>query len=91
MVLASPTYLRSTQVPMSSDLEPPLVHQSRSLRLLSILVFSFVCLSISGCKKQSSSSKEPAASEQAPRGALELVFPYGSEKEKVDRRCHRRL
>src|SRR6516162_1369530 len=77
-----PTYPRFRQVPMSSDLEPPLVRQFRSLHLLSILVFSFLFLSPSGCKKQSSSSQEPAASEQVPRGALELVFPYGSEKEK---------
>ncbi len=33
-----------------------------------------------GCKKQSSPSKETPGG--PPRGALELVFPYGSEKEK---------
>ena len=33
-----------------------------------------------GCKKNIPSETEPAAS--APQGALELVFPYGSEKEK---------
>lgn len=33
-----------------------------------------------GCKNQPPSSKETPAA--APRGALELVFPYGSEKEK---------
>jgi Ca-activated chloride channel family protein len=37
-------------------------------------------LSILGCKSQPRSSTETPAA--APRGALELVFPYGSEKEK---------
>jgi Ca-activated chloride channel homolog len=41
----------------------------------------FLILAITGCKNQSSPRSEtPAAG--APRGALELVFPYGSEKEK---------
>jgi Ca-activated chloride channel homolog len=34
---------------------------------------------VSGCKTQRSPQRESAT--QAPRGALELVFPYGSEKE----------
>jgi Ca-activated chloride channel homolog len=42
----------------------------------------FVCFAflLSGCKTQSPGSKETPA--VAPRNALELVFPYGSEKEK---------
>jgi len=43
--------------------------------LLLLLTASFL-----GCKNQSSSSQETPAA--APRNALELVFPYGSEKEK---------
>ena len=67
---------------MSSQFETLLVRQLRYPHLLSFLFLSIFCLSFSGCKKQSSSPQETASSEQAPRGALELVFPYGSEKEK---------
>lgn len=42
-------------------------------------LLSFISLAI-GCKNQPSSSKETPLA--APRGSLELVFPYGSEKEK---------
>jgi Ca-activated chloride channel family protein len=45
--------------------------------LLLILVLSFLT---PGCKSPSESSKEK--SQAAPHGSLELVFPYGSEKEK---------
>jgi Ca-activated chloride channel family protein len=47
--------------------------------LLSSLLFLFGLLA-AGCKNQPPASKETPAA--APRGALELVFPYGSEKEK---------
>ncbi len=67
---------------MSSDLEALPVRQLRSMHLLASLLFFFLCFGFSGCKKESSSPQEGAASEQAPRGSLELVFPYGSEKEK---------
>jgi Ca-activated chloride channel family protein len=67
---------------MSSGLETLLVRQFRSLPLLAVLFFPFLCFSFTGCKKQGSSPQETASSEQPPRGALELVFPYGSEKEK---------
>jgi Ca-activated chloride channel family protein len=40
----------------------------------------FAALLALGCKKQAPSSAEAPAA--APRGSLELVFPYGSEKEK---------
>jgi len=40
----------------------------------------FSLLSFTGCKKQSTENAETPS--PAPRGALELVFPYGSEKEK---------
>ena len=53
-----------------------------SLRISAILVSSFLSFSFSGCKKPNSSTNESASSQQAPRGSLELVFPYGSEKEK---------
>jgi Ca-activated chloride channel homolog len=46
---------------------------------LSYLLFVFVLLT-PGCKKQTPSGSE--APTLAPRGSLELVFPYGSEKEK---------
>ena len=36
--------------------------------------------SLAGCKNQPAQNE--ATSNVAPRGALELVFPYGSEKEK---------
>jgi Ca-activated chloride channel family protein len=46
---------------------------------LSYLLLVFVLLT-PGCKKQTPSGSE--APTLAPRGSLELVFPYGSEKEK---------
>ncbi len=58
------------------------VRQLRSLRILAILIPLFLCISFAGCKKQESATQERASSEQAPQGSLELVFPYGSEKEK---------
>ena len=62
--------------------EPLPVRQLRLSQFLIILILPFLGLSISGCKKQDSSTRESASSEQAPSGALELIFPYGSEKEK---------
>src|SRR5215470_455335 len=52
------------------------------LRLsISAFLFVLVCLLFApGCKSPSDSSKE--AQQVAPRGSLELIFPYGSEKEK---------
>ena len=67
---------------MPSYLETLPVRQHRSLPVLAILVSSLLCLSLCGCKKQDSSTPESASSGQAPQGSLELVFPYGSEKEK---------
>lgn len=58
------------------------VRQHRSLRVLTILIFALFCFTQIGCKKESPSTKENTASEQPPSGSLELVFPYGSEKEK---------
>src|SRR5215813_2702248 len=48
-----------------------------SCALLCVLVS---LLLVHGCKSPSDSSKE--ALQVAPRGSLELIFPYGSEKEK---------
>ena len=47
--------------------------------MLSVFLFLFVFLA-AGCKNEPPSSRETPTA--APRGALELVFPYGSEKEK---------
>jgi Ca-activated chloride channel family protein len=50
----------------------------------STLALTFLVLPLlltNGCKKEPSSTDE-TPSAPAPRGALELVFPYGSEKEK---------
>ena len=47
---------------------------------LALLFLLFLVSSLAGCKSPSPSSRETPA--EAPRGALELVFPYGSEKEK---------
>src|SRR4029077_3305769 len=58
------------------------VRQLSLLRILAIMIFPCLCLSLSGCKKQASSTRENTSSEQAPPGSLELVFPYGSEKKK---------
>ena len=58
------------------------VRQPRFLRVLVILIFSVLCLGPIGCKNENRPTKENASSEQAPPGSLELVFPYGSEKEK---------
>src|SRR5215469_1704650 len=46
----------------------------------SLLIVFALQLLVQGCKSPSDSSKE--AAQVAPRGSLELVFPYGSEKEK---------
>jgi Ca-activated chloride channel homolog len=67
---------------MSSNLETQPMRQLRSLHILAILLFSFLSLTFSGCKKQNSFPQKGASSEQAPAGSLEVVFPYGSEKEK---------
>jgi Ca-activated chloride channel homolog len=67
---------------MSSDRETLPVRQLRSVHILAILLVVSLCLGFSGCKKQNSSTREGASSEQPPAGSLELVFPYGSEKEK---------
>jgi Ca-activated chloride channel homolog len=56
------------------------VRQYRSLRISAILILFF--LSLSGCRKENSATQETASREKAPAGSLELVFPYGSEKEK---------
>lgn len=48
-------------------------------RALSFVLFLAV-LMVPGCKKQAPSPAETPTA--APRGSLELVFPYGSEKEK---------
>src|SRR5262244_4580623 len=48
-----------------------------SCALLCVLVS---LLLVHGCKSPSDSSRE--AAKVAPRGSLELIFPYGSEKEK---------
>jgi Ca-activated chloride channel family protein len=48
-------------------------------RLTRFFLLGMICFA-AGCKNQAPPSKEiPAV---APRGSLELVFPYGSEKEK---------
>src|SRR5262245_49026465 len=41
-----------------------------------------VALLTGGCKNESAPPSSKPGQTQAPRGALELVFPYGSEKEK---------
>jgi Ca-activated chloride channel homolog len=65
-----------------SAFETVLVRQLRSLRTLAILFSCLSCLVLGGCKKENPSRQESASSERAPAGSLELVFPYGSEKEK---------
>jgi Ca-activated chloride channel family protein len=67
---------------MPRDLEMLPVCRLRRLFIPAILVLTFIGLSIGGCKKQDSSTQQTASSEQAPQGSLELIFPYGSEKEK---------
>src|SRR5580692_512502 len=67
---------------MPSVHEAPQVRPFHALHFLAVLFFSILCLSFSGCKKPSSSQQETPSTEETPRGALELVFPYGSEKEK---------
>jgi Ca-activated chloride channel family protein len=65
-----------------SAFETVLVRQLHSLRTLAILVSCLPCLVLGGCKKENPSRQESTSSERAPAGSLELVFPYGSEKEK---------
>ena len=67
---------------MSNAFETIPVRQLRPLRGLAVLISALLCLGLSGCKKEKPASQESASSEKAPSGALELVFPYGSEKEK---------
>ena len=67
---------------MPSACETVVVRQLRSLRTLAILFSCLSCLVLAGCKKENPSRQESASSERAPAGSLELVFPYGSEKEK---------
>jgi Ca-activated chloride channel family protein len=62
--------------------EKIVVRKIRSLRMLPILLLPLLCFGLGSCQKQPSSKQESASGEQAPRGSLELVFPYGSEKEK---------
>jgi Ca-activated chloride channel homolog len=50
------------------------------LRRSAACAFSLSVLLTAGCRKQSPNTNETPAA--VPRGALELVFPYGSEKEK---------
>jgi Ca-activated chloride channel family protein len=50
-----------------------------SARLLTFFLLFIICFT-AACKKQAPASSETPSA--APRGALELVFPYGSEKEK---------
>jgi Ca-activated chloride channel family protein len=67
---------------MLSDLETLLVRQLRPPFFLAVLLLCCLCFTFNGCKKESSAPQESASAEQTPSGALELVFPYGSEKEK---------
>src|SRR5208283_1012036 len=67
---------------VSSAFESIPVCQHRPLRILAILVSFFFGLGLSGCKKESRASQEGVSSERAPVGYLELVYLYGSEKEK---------
>lgn len=67
---------------MPRDLETIPVRQLDSHRILAILVASLLCLGLASCKKETPSTQESLSNAQAPAGSLELVFPYGSEKEK---------
>ena len=67
---------------MYSAFATTLVRQCTSLRALTVFVLFSLCLIPGGCKKDSSSREQGASAERAPSGSLELVFPYGSEKEK---------
>lgn len=67
---------------MPSGLEAIPVRQLSSPRILAILISSLLCLGLGSCKKENPSTHESLSNEQAPVGSLELVFPYGSEKEK---------
>jgi Ca-activated chloride channel family protein len=58
------------------------LRRSGALRFSAFLILSLFSLSQFGCKKDSPSGNQGASNEQAPAGSLELVFPYGSEKEK---------
>src|SRR5271157_792600 len=67
---------------VSSAFESIPVCQHRPLRILAILFSFLLGLGLSGCKKENPATQESVSSERAPAGSLELVFPYGSEKEK---------
>jgi Ca-activated chloride channel family protein len=67
---------------MPRDLETIPVRQLDYHRILAILVASLLCLGLASCKKETPSTQESLSNAQAPAGSLELVFPYGSEKEK---------
>jgi Ca-activated chloride channel homolog len=67
---------------VSSAYEMILLRQFCSLRISAILISFALCLGLGGCKNENPARQERASSERAPEGSLELVFPYGSEKEK---------
>jgi len=83
-LVVKPLFLRSApgRCPVPISLKTIPVRQLRSLPIIAILIFPFLCIALSGCKKPDSATQEKAFSQQAPPGSLELVFPYGSEKEK---------
>jgi hypothetical protein len=58
------------------------VRSLRFSRFLSIFFLGLLILSLGSCKRQPSGPAENSSAEKAPAGSLELVFPYGSEKEK---------
>ena len=70
----------SGRCPVSSAFEK--INLRQRLRVLPILISSMFLLSFGGCKTEKPSTQESAAVDRAPAGSLELVFPYGSEKEK---------
>jgi hypothetical protein len=49
-------------------------------KFVTLLLLALALLGAAGCRKQSPASRETRT--EAPRGSIELVFPYGSEKEK---------
>ena len=69
----------------AAAMRPALARRAFPLVLpgLACLAVTALALGVSGCRNESgpSSSTKPGQA-QAPRGAIELVFPYGSEKEK---------
>jgi Ca-activated chloride channel family protein len=69
---------------MAAGSQPAVRRPGRFLSLPGFIAFALTAVALLpvACKNESAPPSTRPGQTQAPRGALELVFPYGSEKEK---------